>query len=402
MSATLNGLRVVSARLFTPETRVWFADLDLDPDDVAQAPTGGAAILTIDGATLVGTVDPRGSSTFVQTSSVRLVGGAGGWDKSVPAQDFVSQASLQSRDVYAATAKLVGETVNDSSPISFGKRYPRMMGPAATIFRQRDWYVDLSGVTQVASRPPAVADTSLELLSFDPLEQCGECSCDVLVLPGTVVTDSVRLPNGPITLRDVDQTWTTKGVRAKFWAAASHVSRARAAFSQLTREAVDLPHLRIYRYRFVMSVNGNAKVLALQAITPGAPDMNPIDQWTGLSGAFAELAPSTVICVGFTADDPPQAVLLGYESTPLPLQTTVDAQQIVNIGPTSALVQISGGGSLLVKAVPYNALLTGLKTFAGSLGGATDPAVTGAAAALVTLLETAPILENSTEKTSAA
>jgi len=391
MAATLNGLRVITIKLFTPETRVWFADIDLDPDDVTQAPTSGPGTLLIDGVSLLGTIDPKGSAPFVASSSVRLVGGGMGWERRIKGQDFTSKSATTTADVYSATAELVGEKVVDSAPIGFGSHFVRMADPASAIFRDLDWYVDFAGVTQRASRPPAAPDPSLELLSFDPLEQSGEVACDVLVIPGTVISDP-RLPGGAITIRDVEQTWSSKGIRAQFWAAASHVSRMRAAFAQSARDAVHYAAGRTYRYRFVLDHGDNT--MAAQAITPGAPDLNPLSQWTGLSGLSATLAGPTELVVGFTADDPPQPYIASYSAGSKPVKAVLDASAEVDIGASAGSVVIGASlGAKPVTPAPFTEALTaGILAFTQQIINATppstDPALIAAATTLETLLTT--------------
>lgn len=369
MTATLNGHRVISARLVTPHTRVWWIDVDLDPDDVTLAPKSGPATLVLDTSpSFVGTVDPRGSDSFVAKSSVRLVAGGGGWDKLVPAQHFESPNGLLSSDVYSQTAKEVGETVVDGSPKNFPEHYPRMAGPASSIFRWSDWYVGFDGITRTGLRPPSVPDPSLEIMSFDPLEQTGELACDVVVIPGTVVTDS-RIGAGAVTIRDIEQTWGPRGIRARFWTAGNQTTRLRSTMTQIAREAIDWPHLRTYRYRFVKDV---ARGMGLQAITPGAPDLNPMQQWTGLAGLSAKLAGTTLV-IGFTADDPPQPYIASYLGS-IPVETTIDASATAHVGPSAGSVQLAGTGNAVALGNKTFMELGKIATAIGALGGSYVPA----------------------------
>ena len=405
-------IRVVSARLYTPPTRVWFCDLDLAPDDVAQAPTSGKVTLTLGTApetvtTLQGTIDPRGSGSFVSTSKVRMVAGGGGWDKPVTRNQFHSGAGVRSTDVYSATAALVGETVNDPAPIVLAPDVIRLSsGPAKDVFRERPWYVDLAGVTQVGARPSGTPDTSLELLRFDPLEQVGECSLDAVLLPGTTITDA-RILAGSAVVADVEQTFTRAGSRAIFWSSGSApVDRFRSVFVAMVRDAVSYGFLRTYQYRYVQPASGNG--FALQAITPGAPDLNPIDQWTGLSGAFDTLALSSVVVVGFTGDDPPQPFVVSYSPKSKPVDATIDASQKTVIGPSSAevdigdmagLVRIGGPGGFTLVPTPWaTALVTALEALAGSLTTGTLVSMAAGGTALTAALTALPPAATSVTK----
>src|SRR5579864_3731902 len=106
---TLNGFRAISVRLLIPYRGVWIADVELDLDIVATAPTSGPAVLIVGGTTLKGTIDPRGSSTFVGKASARVVGGGNGWETVLPPQHFHIPAGVTSTAVYSATAAAVLE-----------------------------------------------------------------------------------------------------------------------------------------------------------------------------------------------------------------------------------------------------------------------------------------------------
>src|ERR1043166_7068692 len=113
---TLNGLRVVSLRIVTPWRGVPIVDADLDPDIVATAPNAAIpAVIVIDSPpppiTITGVVDPLAAGTFVAGAKARVICGAGGWSKDVPAQHFSNPGGLLSTAVYAATGAVVLEKV---------------------------------------------------------------------------------------------------------------------------------------------------------------------------------------------------------------------------------------------------------------------------------------------------
>jgi hypothetical protein len=328
VTATLNGARVVSARIVTPWRGVWFAELDLDPD-VAVVPTGKAT-LTIGTATLVGTVDPRASGRFVKTVRVRLVGGAGGWDKGVAPQHWHNDAGVKTATVYAATASAVGEVVKVAKPVSLGADFARTAGPASRVFGGDDWYVDAAGVTQVASRPAATPDVSVEILSFDASAKSLEVSADALVLPGTTFTDA-RF-DGELVARDVEQTFDTAGSRATVWCGAAAVGRLDSAIEAMVREMSGEKYLRQYRYRFV---NMTADRLNLQAVEKGAPDLQPVAVWPGMAGLAAQLQPSQTVIVAFLNGDPALPVIVGFDGN-TPRSVSVDATERVHLAPSGS------------------------------------------------------------------
>lgn len=402
MIATLQALtggkvlRVISCRLFIPATRVWFADLDLDPDYVSDAPTSGKATLTIGSQTLAGTVDPRGSGGFVGRAKVRLVAGAMGWDQLCPRFQFHNDGGVLSTTVYQATASAVGEVVNDPAPVVLGPDVARFStSPAHDVFRERDWYVDFAGVTQVGARPPATPDASVELLDFDPLEQVGTVSADAILLPGTLITD-VRIGSGSVVVGDVEQVFGPRSSRATFWTGTATTDRMKSAIAGLVRGVIGFEWLRSYQYRFVQDTSDGR--YALQAISVGAPDLNPIAKWSGLSGSLAKLAPATVVIVAFTADDPPVPYVASYNPLATPIEQTVDAAAKTHIGPSSAevdigdsagLVKIGGAGAgAVIPSAFWSTEVTGLLAVLGKLAGALTTG--GIANTLVTDLAALP------------
>lgn len=326
-AASVNGARAIAVRLFIPWRGAWIADVDLDPDDAQTFPTGKVT-LTIGDATLAGTVDDRNTGRFASSVHMRIVAGAGAWDKPVRPQPFFNDAGVSSRDVYEATAAELGETVNDPQPVVFGPYFVRSRDAGSRVFVDRDWYVDLAGVTQVGPRPTARLDNTLEVMTFDAQAQRLELARDAILLPGTVVTDT-RF-DGEVVVRDVEQTFTTSGARATAWTARTPTSRLFGALRSMVRELGGITYLRTYPYRFI---NDNGDRLNLQAIdsAPGLPDIIPIPVMPGMAGLSAKLTPSQTVRVIFLEGDPAQPIVVGFDEN-LPQEVTIDATDFVNLG----------------------------------------------------------------------
>lgn len=386
---TLNGLRCVSARFVFPLTGVWFADLDIDPDALASSvPTSGPATVSI-GTTpaqaLVGVVDPLAAGSFGPVLRVRVLGGAGGWQKGVPAQHFHSDGGLTTEIIYSTTGALVQELVTVVEPTLLGPDYVRTAGPASRIFEDEAWYVDpLTATTFVGPRPPAIPDVSLQVLTWDPLTKSAEVACDALILPGTPLVDT-RIGESPVIVADVEQTFDASGSRATCWTspALMPASRLRVALQTMIRELGKRAILEVKLYRFV-EVAGSPTMMALQAVDrdplTGAaapwPDLIPVTQWTGFPGATATLPPALEVLVALVDGAP---VVLGYSTLELPLTSTVDASVSLEIGPTAPTVSIGSPAAALpvAQAAPLAALVA--SACIAAVGGAT-PGDGGAAA----------------------
>jgi hypothetical protein len=382
----IGNVRGLSARLVTCWTGAWYVDVDLDPDSApvtaADVPTGAVDVtITPPGGTpivLSGKVDPTSAGRFVSSVPVRVIAG-GGWAVTGHAQAWHSDAGISSVTVETAVAAAVGETVNDPAPVLIGIDWSLMASsPASEVFGGRSWYVDTSGVTQVGTRPPASPDPTLEILAWDPMNQHGTLAGDALVLPGTVLTDP-RF-DGPITVRDVVQTWDHAGTRVEIWCDATPRTRLVSMLRAMTHALGGIAHLKRYRYRIVsQSADGR---LTLQAVAnpdgspSNAPDVTPLSVAPGMSGLSALYALSSECTVAFVAGDPAQAFVESFDSASLPQEVTIDATGIVHVGP-SATVKLSEGapdyagapvggvGDSVIVMLPPACPVTGTMTIGG-------------------------------------
>jgi len=378
VTATLNGLRAVSVRLLTSWRGVWIADVDVDPDVVATVPTSGPAVLVIGDpaagavATLLGTVDPRGSGVFVASGKVRVVGGGGGWDKPALPQDFSKDAGVTTADVLVATGLAVGEKVVVQAPIPLGLHFWRGGTQASNVLDALDWWVDFAGITNVGTRLPSPPDPSLEILGFDPARQLLEVACDAPIVPGTLIADPVRLPGGPLTVRDVEQTFTTQGSRASCWCSSSPVSPLQSALVGAIRRFAGVTHLRTYRYR--IGLQGPDGRVQLQLVNPKAdamvPTTLPLEVWAGQAGLSAKYKLGSECLVAFMSGDPAKP-FAGHFDASIPLQLTADATVEVDLGPSAPLVLIAGGSFPLVVGPWATGLASALATFATAAASAT-------------------------------
>ena len=375
---TLGTTRAVSARLVFLWRGSWFAEVDLDPTSTpvtaADMPSG-PVVLTITPVgqapiVLNGTVDPNEGGRFVSSVKVHVLGGGGGWAKNVPAQDFQSPAGLSSIDVESATAAAVGETVVDASPLGYGNHWVREAGPASSVFGDRPWHVDPTGVTQVQAWPSATSDASVTILAWDPIQQRADLSADALVLPGTVLADAARF-DGSVTVRDVEMTFDREGVRASVWCSDVAVSRLISALTNMVRVLGALSPLKIYAYRVVL-VSG--ATWTLQAVanpdgtSSGAPPLANVKVWPGLFGLSCTPTPSSQCGVMFLNGNRESPVVVSFDGS-LPLTVTVDATGTVALGPTAALTKLGVGPAPLARGIPVAAAFTAGAAAATTLAG---------------------------------
>ncbi len=356
----LNGLRVLSAVLRFPKRGVWSAEVELDLEAVALMPPDGTpALLAVGGVILTGTVADGG--TFGNRAHCRVMGGRNGWGTDVPAQHFANPAgALISTLVYTATGLLVGEAVLDPIPEVFGEHFVRTAGPASRVFGDKDWHVDpITGIAMVAPWLPLPFDPLGVISDYDIGNERFSLISDFLILPGTIIADPLRLGAKTFVAGDVEQTFDANGSHADVWTGEGDTGALQSAITAAVREFAGVQYLKTYRYRFVLPEGGK---LALQAITPGAPDLNPVAQWTGLSGISASLAgnaalaPATEIVVGFVGGDPREPFLVAFSPLAKPLALTLDAVGLVNVGIPTSPVALGVGTAAAVTALQAEVL----------------------------------------------
>ncbi len=345
---TVNGLRALSVRLSIPWRGVWVADIELDLDLVdTVALLVGPAVLVMGTSIFNGTFDERATGQFGDKAHCRVVGGRNGWDKEVVALHFnIPGGVVLSSLVYAATAAEVLELPPlDPIPKVF-QDFARTKGAASRVFGDRQWFVEpTTGIAIVNDWPPLPPDPLWTIIDFDIGQQRASIASDSVVYPGMVVVDT-RFGAELHIIRDVEQIFDSHGSHADVWFSKKPCSRLQEAFSTAVRELGRTAYLKTYKYRFVLGVLDK---LILQAITPGAPDLNPISQWTGLSGITASLAgnaalfPATEIVVGFAGGDATDPYLVSFSPLAKPLGITLDALTFVNVGiPTSPAAKAVG------------------------------------------------------------
>ncbi len=157
------GLQIVSGSLLIPKVGAWTADLEL----AGTGAVGSKVAIVIGNLTLTGTAI-RAEAYGGQTKA-RLVGGAGGWRGSCPAQGYGSSSGVQLSTILGDAAQAVGETVNVANDTTIGNGYARVAFATSdagdVLWHMIDlgfipaWYVDASGTTQVQDWPASTVTT---------------------------------------------------------------------------------------------------------------------------------------------------------------------------------------------------------------------------------------------------
>ncbi len=160
---TLNGVRVISGPVTIPFYGAWVADVVLS--DSTEIDT--QATLVVGDLTLIGTIVRQAS--FVASRSARIVGGKGGWRKTIPARGYSHQAGVKLSTVVGDAASECGETIVLASDASLGTHYTRDEAKANSVLESEmggAWWVDPSGVTQTSVRDSSPIVTPFTVVSW--------------------------------------------------------------------------------------------------------------------------------------------------------------------------------------------------------------------------------------------
>ena len=164
---SVGGKRVFAAGIDIPWRGIWTADLLL-PEELPAALRAGKLTLVIAGLSLVGTI-VRGAD-FEGDFKARMVGGAGGWRRTIAARAYQSAAGLRLGPILKDAAREAGEEIVVSEDRVVGQFFIRAKDIASRTLDALypDWWVDTAGRAQIAARAEPVVATAFDLLSFDP------------------------------------------------------------------------------------------------------------------------------------------------------------------------------------------------------------------------------------------
>lgn len=367
--ATINGEPTSLVEVHVAATGPWWADVDCV--EAPDLPATGLVSLRVGALTLAGAVDPDAAGTFGMQRRVRVIGGAGGWGRLLPAKAYHSDAGVSALLVAQDAAREAGETiVGFASPSArVGVDYVRQAGPASRALEDvtggAEWWVNYDGTTTVGTRPTApAARGAYELVDYDPRHRVALLAVDDLSLVGigSVLSDRFDVP---ATVRELVITVTPDSSRVRVWTGESRISRMAGIFRALVDRATDSRLHGLWRYRVVRMSGGELTDgrVELQAISraAGLPDVLPVSCIPGVPGIWASLTPGSEVAVQFLEGDRTMPRVTHYDGKDRPgflpgrllIGAVVDAAGAARAG-DSVRVEIPASTVLVPSAVaPY-------------------------------------------------
>lgn len=346
-----------TAVLHAPWTGVWTADFDLPTDEVPS----GRVEARIGDLVFSGTVDPERSGAFRSGARVRLVGGAGGWSKAAPRRHFHADQGLKRRVVLEDTARAVGETLDLDSALAdavIGVDFVRedtdeagFAVPASTVLARAGaplWWVGYDGVTRAAGTRPTPATGAVEVLNFDTRLRTVELADVAPIEVGSVL----QLDGAEEVVRELRIHATAKAARTIAVVANVQFNRIYDAIAAIARHATAERLHGLFVFRVFDMAGDRARLQrASKKAVPGLPDVLLVSQWPGTAGAWAKLREGALVLVEFIEGDVTRPIVARAERKEgegfLPLELLLDAEELVELGPSAAAVEIAGGGKAL-------------------------------------------------------
>jgi len=328
--ASLSGYRATSARVQLPAWGIWFADVTID----AEATLAGPVALQVADLALSGTVLSGGP--YRGSSSYRIIGGAGGWGRELPAKGYSQDAGVKSAKVAGDAAAEAGETLDVSAlaGASPGYAFAREAGPAARVLEQlapRGWYVGEDGVSRIGRRPRRELTTPAVRMTLDVSRGMATLAAESIaeLVPGVVVDGLEAV--------DVWHELGGKGLRTLVWGdAGGHTSRRVEALRTLVAQLFpDYRFRGVTEYRVVSQSGQRLNLQAIRA-SSGMPNLMRVRVRPGVAGCRADVALGSSALVTFVDGDPARPIVVGFEDAEGP-----GFEAVVDVGLSAEAVALA-------------------------------------------------------------
>lgn len=339
--ASLSGNQVTAARCTIPAWGVSYVDVTVDSSVNLKGPV---AFVLAD-LSLSCTVLSGGPTGAAGRSYFRLVVGAGGWGKTIPAKSYANDAGVKLSAVLGDAAAEAGETLDQTTvdqTLRLGPYFVRPAGPACHVLEQvapGAWYVGEDGKTRLGARPASTLTTAAPRTSELDLAR-GTLTIASPTIAGVLPGLSID----GLTVVDVEHELGEKvGLRSMLWGqrggtSSRRLSAFRALFDQLDpgRKFAGL-----WEYRIVAQQGERLNLQAIRVST-GMPDLQHVMVRPGVPGAKATHTLGARVVVGFIDRDPTRPVVVAFEDAEgagfLPTALAINA---------STSIALAGGGAAL-------------------------------------------------------
>ena len=309
VAPTLAGKRVTHATVTIPAWGTWYADVSIDGEETLS----GQVDLALADVTFKGTVLSGGPA--VGRSHYFVVGGFGGWGKTLTCKSYANDAGVKLSTVLGDVASEVGESIDPATvpTTRLGPSFVRPKEPAGRVLEQlssKSWYVASDGITRLGARASTVLPSGFTRTS--PVDRAGGCvelagELIASLVPGVVV-------DGLEAVDVVHRVDAKSGLRTMIHGRlGGETSRRLDALRALSAQVDPHRNFRsVWEYR-VVTLEGNRCNIQPVLVSTGMPDLQRVPIRPGVAGARVAPALGSRVLAAFVNADPSRPFICGFE-----------------------------------------------------------------------------------------
>jgi hypothetical protein len=344
---TVNGKRVPAASITLPFYGAWSAELSIDTPSSIGEP-GAAAELVVGDLTLHGTIVRGG--VFAGDQGARIVGGAGGWRKSIAPKGYTQAAGVRLSLVLEDAARAVGESVVVATERTLGTSWARRAGKAERMLTRLTggaWWVDAAGKTQTAARATEAITTPFTVIKRSNSQGRIEVATESIASwqPGRTFTSPALTGTQTISAVSIVAEGSGK-LRVSVLTKDTQAERLRGDLLELVRtEVAAVSYAATYEYSISASIG-----LGITATIDATPTDATMPALTKVPlfgiGIVSPPLAGTKCRIRFANGDPSRPECVGLAGTTEHLVTT-EACALLIYNTLVTLMAAAGGGPLL-------------------------------------------------------
>lgn len=327
MSAlTLNGASVTAQSITIPYYGPWAADVAL----AADAAMSDAATLVIGDLTLKGTV--RRVAAFSGSKTARIVGGAGGWRKTLKPKAYDHAAGVKRSTVLQDAARECGESLVLATDKVIGTHYQREEAQAERVLHlltDGHWWIDTGGVTRTAARDSSMIASPFTVVGWTGGKGRFEIATEnpAAWQPGRRFT--APTVSGTQTISSVSIGSDNAGkLRLSILSTDGGTERLRDSLRSLIRaELASFSYAGVWEYEIA---SGTPTTVDATSTDSRMPDVTKCPMYPGLLGEVVTPTPGTKCLVAFVNMDPTRPICIAIEG--IGLTAIIDASVAVRLG----------------------------------------------------------------------
>lgn len=344
---TANGAMVSSCSITIPYYGAWVADVAI----IGDAPLTSPVTLVVSDLTLIGTVVRDGA--FTGDRRARIVGGGGGWGKTIPAKGYSHVVGIKASTILGDAAREAGESISLENDRTLGLLYAREEAPAErtlNLIVGDTWWIDEAGVTQTKARASTAVVAPFTLVSRNAANDEYQISTESIAgwLPGRTFSSPTVPDVQAISFVTIHASNEGK-LSLTVLGTSVAIERLRRDLRAIIRsEVAALSYGTTWEYQIAPSI-GMPGVFSTVDVTPPEgstmPSLTKVPLGVGL-GVVAPPIAGTKCRVRFVNGNPWQPEIVSIGGTTEHLMT-VEACALLIYNSLVTLMAAAGGGPLL-------------------------------------------------------